>query len=69
MVLTRYLCGAAAVVAALVATGDVTAQAPPHTPGTVCYTPTFWCWAQPPGPPGRPCACRTAKGWVSGRLG
>ena len=54
----RYLLGAAAVVAALVMNGDVTAQAPPHTPGTVCYTPTFWCWAQPPGPPGRLCHAR-----------
>lgn len=45
------------------------AQVPPHTPGTICFTPNFWCWAQPPGPPGRSCACRTSNGWVSGRLG
>jgi hypothetical protein len=69
MMSTRYVLGAAAVLAAMLAAGAVLAQAPPHTPGTVCYTPTFWCWAQPPGPPGRPCVCRTDRGPVAGRLG
>jgi hypothetical protein len=45
------------------------AQVPPHTPGTICFTPKSWCWAKPPGPPGKACACRTANGWVPGRLG
>jgi len=45
------------------------AQVPPHQPGAICYTPSFWCWAQQPGPPGLPCACPTPKGWVTGRLG
>jgi len=45
------------------------AQVPPHTPGTICFTPKFWCWAQTPGPPGKSCACRTPNGWVPGRLG
>ena len=44
-------------------------QPPPHTPGTVCYTPQFWCWAQPPGQPGSSCACPTPYGWVSGVRG
>jgi hypothetical protein len=45
------------------------AQVPPHQPGTVCFTPRFWCWAQPPGPPGLPCACWSQRGWVGGTLG
>ena len=40
---------------------------PQHQPGTVCYTPKFWCWAQPPtGQSGAPCACPTPYGWVAG---
>ena len=23
------------------------AQVPPHLPGTVCFTPQFWCWTGP----------------------
>lgn len=45
------------------------AQVPAHVPGTICFTPQFWCWAQPPGPPGYPCGCPTAFGIVSGWLG
>jgi hypothetical protein len=45
------------------------AQPPPHAPGSICYTPQFWCWAQPPGLLGSPCACPTPYGWVSGVRG
>ena len=45
------------------------AQVPPHVPGTICFTPSFWCWAQPPGPPGLPCSCQGPSGPVSGVLG
>jgi len=45
------------------------AQVPPHPAGTVCFTPAFWCWAQPPGPPGNPCGCPGPNGWVGGVLG
>ena len=45
------------------------AQVPPHAPGTICYTPQFWCWAKQPGPPGGVCYCPSAYGWVPGRLG
>lgn len=45
------------------------AQPPPHAPGTVCYTPQFWCWAQPAGQLGSSCACPTPYGWVSGVRG
>lgn len=45
------------------------AQVPPHAPGTICFTPTFWCWAYPPGPPGYPCSCYSPGGWVGGVLG
>jgi hypothetical protein len=45
------------------------AQVPPHTPGTVCLTPTTWCWANTPGAPGKPCVCLTSGGYVQGILG
>jgi hypothetical protein len=48
---------------------DVVAQVPPHYPGTICFTPTFWCWAPQAGPPGIACACPTPYGWIGGRLG
>ena len=53
----------------LFASTDVIAQVPPHYPGTMCFTPQFWCWAAQAGPPGGPCACPSNFGWVSGRLG
>lgn len=45
------------------------AQVPPHTPGTICFTQYFWCWAQPPGPPGSTCGCPTPQGWAPGIRG
>lgn len=45
------------------------AQVPPHTPGTICFTPSFWCWANPPGRPGGSCSCPSAYGFVPGWLG
>jgi len=48
---------------------DAFAQVPPHAPGTICFTRTFWCWAQPPGPPGYSCGCPTPYGIVPGVLG
>jgi len=42
---------------------------PPNAPpGTVCVTPQGWCPAVKRGPPGAPCACQTANGWVQGSL-
>jgi hypothetical protein len=46
-----------------------TAQVPPHQPGSICFTPSFWCWADPPGPPGGQCWCPTRNGPVRGWLG
>jgi len=57
------------VVIAAIASTDVLAQVPPHRPGTICFTPQFWCSAQPPGPVGSPCACPTPYGWVAGYRG
>ena len=45
------------------------AQVPPHAPGSICFTPQFWCWANPPGPPGGLCGCPSPYGFVQGRLG
>ena len=45
------------------------AQVPLHPPGSVCFTPQFWCWAPYAGPVGAVCSCPTPSGWVSGRLG
>jgi hypothetical protein len=49
------------------AVGD--AQVPPHPPGTVCYTPQFWCWMQQPGYPGTACFCPSPYGLVRGTVG
>ena len=48
---------------------QVKAQVPPHYPGQVCFTPSFWCPANPPGPPGTPCICLSATGYVGGVRG
>jgi len=45
------------------------AGVPPHTPGSICYTPRFWCWARPVGPRGSPCICPTPSGPVAGVRG
>lgn len=47
----------------------VSAQVPPHMPGTICFTPQFWCWAPMQGPAGAPCWCASPYGPVQGRLG
>ena len=49
--------------------GDAGAQVPPHRPGTICFTPKLWCWANPPGPPGAVCYCPSRYGKVQGKLG
>jgi hypothetical protein len=63
------LAAAAAVVLVGLLASASQASVPPHRPGTVCYTPTFWCWAKPPGPPGSQCTCPTARGLVRGSRG
>jgi hypothetical protein len=45
------------------------AHVPPHAPGTVCSTPKFWCWVQPPGQPGATCFCPSPYGPVKGTYG
>jgi len=60
---------AALALPALVAALSATAQVPPHSPGTICHTPQFWCWAPQPGAPGAVCYCPSQYGWVQGRLG
>lgn len=55
--------------ASLVQTPLAIAQVPPHNPGTICFTPKFWCWANPSGIPNQPCSCPTPYGWVRGVLG
>jgi|OM-RGC.v1.035912868 hypothetical protein len=52
---------AAGLAAACIAAGAA-AQVPPHPPGTICFTPKFWCWAATPGRPGEPCACGDVPG-------
>jgi hypothetical protein len=55
---------ATALLAATIA--DAAAQVPPHTAGTICATPAFWCWAVVNGPPGERCVCPTTQGMVEG---
>jgi hypothetical protein len=45
------------------------AQVPPHRPGTICFTPTFWCWSTNAGIPGQSCWCPSPWGAVQGTLG
>ncbi len=45
------------------------AQVPPHTPGEICFTPDFWCWADYPGPPGEYCECEWEGSYYPGVLG
>jgi hypothetical protein len=45
------------------------AQVPPHRAGDICFTPSFWCWANPKGKAGETCVCRTQFGVVRGKLG
>lgn len=61
----------ATVIAAALATwaATVLAQAPPHSPGAICFTPQFWCWASPPGKPGVACSCPSPYGRVAGTFG
>lgn len=67
----RILIALLAIGCALVlADGSARAQVPPHTPGTICFAPTFWCWADTPGPVGSTCQCYSPEtGWVWGTLG
>lgn len=55
-------------VAALSLAAAAYAQVPPHSPGTICQTPEYWCWAAQPGAPGDPCGCATPWGWQDGTL-
>lgn len=43
------------------------AQAPLGGNSTTCVTPQGTCTVQA-GPSGAPCACKTANGWVQGKL-
>jgi hypothetical protein len=53
----------------VVSFGQAPAKVPAHAPGTICFTPHFWCWAQPSGPPGTVCGCPSSQGWVRGVRG
>jgi hypothetical protein len=48
---------------------EAIAQVPKHPPGSICFTPKFWCWASPTGKAGNPCSCPTPYGPVRGTLG
>jgi hypothetical protein len=48
--------------------GPAQAWVPPHLPGTVCYTPQFWCWTGP-HLVGQPCLCPTPAGPIAGFAG
>jgi len=65
--LTRFsaLTGAAIAVS-FVLTWAAAAQTPPHTPGSICATEKFWCWASVFGRPGDTCVCPTTTGQVRG---
>lgn len=41
---------------------------PPHDPGTICITPSGWCWVDQ-GTVGTPCGCGTPEGYFEGTHG
>lgn len=49
--------------------GSAVAQVPPHYPGTICFTPQFWCWLQYAQHPGSTCFCMTQYGPIRGVAG
>ena len=49
--------------------GPSAAQVPPHQPGTICFTPQFWCWMRYPLLPGQVCFCPTSYGPIRGITG
>ncbi len=49
--------------------GSAAAQVPPHQPGAICFTPTFWCWLPKPMFKGQTCYCMTQSGPVRGVAG
>lgn len=49
--------------------GSAISQVPPHQPGTICFTPQFWCWLPYPVYPGTACFCATPYGPVRGVAG
>ncbi|HEY3951631.1 hypothetical protein [Phenylobacterium sp.] len=63
------LAAAAAVLLIGLVASSSRASVPAHSPGAVCYTPQFWCWARPLGPPGSPCICPSPSGPVAGVRG
>jgi hypothetical protein len=70
MKVIRAVVTVSAILLLLLCSSDETlAQVPRHAPGTVCLTPQFWCWAQPPGTSGARCFCQTPLGRVGGVLG
>ena len=70
--MSKTLLLATAAVAALAIIGisaSARAQVPPHYPGSVCFTPNFWCWISPPQAPNTSCFCASPYGPVSGEAG
>jgi hypothetical protein len=65
----RPLVGVLLAAGTLIQSPIAVAQVPPHQPGTICFTSSFWCWASPPGPPGGQCYCPSPYGPVQGVLG
>jgi hypothetical protein len=68
MHILRLALAIAVILAPLTAIRDALAQVPPHPPGSICVTPRFWCWHQPPGPAGTQCTCPSPYGPVAGIL-
>ena len=47
---------------AMIIQRSAVAQVPPHQPGTICFTPGFWCWMPYPTYPGTFCVCGNTPG-------
>jgi hypothetical protein len=62
----RYFATLCVAVSCLLASGVAAPQAPPHRPGTVCFTPYFYCTLDRPQSPGSTCFCPRSDGKVQG---
>lgn len=51
-----------------IATNVLAQGLPPHAPGTICITPSGWCWVDR-GAVGEPCGCATTNGYIEGTHG
>jgi hypothetical protein len=66
IIMSRYALRLLVAALIIAASSAAHAQVPAHPPGSICATPTFWCYAQIWGEVGTLCYCGTEGGAVPG---